>query len=179
MPVHSATPRPNAQRIEMTLEEYQNWCRITKTPTDVSETTIFSRTSNFLKYKVEQSKHVQGGRSICMTWDELKTLAQGLQAAIDPANSIVELGLHLRKTCYELSCSYPVVVPKRTLNIDCSMNEDGDEPSVTRTRVRGADEDDFDAYANDRAFQDIEEENQKFSLGAWMEESDEEDGKSF
>jgi hypothetical protein len=184
-----ATPTTGAQpqqRLDAVLKDYQNWCKRTKVPAefaaDLSTISVLSdRLNRYLTYRVEQSRRVDQGRDACMTWEDLKDLGRQLRnIAVTALNLERASGLHalidlgIKGHCYELTNTHPVVVQKRTIKVDCSIDESGDYPEVTRTVVRDDDQDSFDAWADEMTYQDhMRAGGEGFDLGDWLNGSDE------
>lgn len=113
-----------------------------------------------------------------MTWEDLKDLGRQLRTiavnALDAgpySASRVLIDIGIKGHCYELTNTHPVVVQKRSIRIDCSLDE-SDDGGVTRTIVRDDDQDSFDGFADQLMCGDIIGENKGFDLN-WLNESDE------
>jgi hypothetical protein len=177
------TGAQSQQRLDAVLQDYQNWCKLAKVPAEINgdASTISSRLKSYLTYRVEQSRRVDQGRDACMTWEDLKDLGRQLRnIAVTALNlerasilhALIDLGI--KGHCYELTNTHPVVVQKRTIKVDCSIDESGEYPEVTRTVVRDDDQDSFDAWADEMTYQDhMGGGGEGFDLGDWLNGSDE------
>jgi hypothetical protein len=162
----STTNAQSQQRLDAVLHYYQNWCKRTKVPADFDAdlstiSVLNDRFNRYLTYRVEQSRRVDQGRDACMTSEDLRDLGRQLRnIAVTALNLERASGLHalidlgIKGHCYELTNTHPVVVQKRTIKVDCSIDESGDYPEVIRTVVRDDDQDSFDAWADEVTYQD-------------------------